>query len=176
MFTKLFLLEGNVTMISDVNQNADLVVIGGGGAGLAAALAAAEKGVKKVIVLEKRGLTGGTSAMASGIFGAESPAQKRQSIIADKDDLYKRVIDWALKSVNPRIIRDFINKSGDTVRWLEEKGIFFYCVPPIAFSGVNIPQDIIDVQFSIAVLKHFLVFPYRFIPFLLQIITSGQSL
>ena len=116
-------------MISDVHQNADLVVIGGGGAGLAAALAAAEKGIKKVVVLEKRKVTGGTSAMASGIFGAESPAQKRQAIIADKDDLYKRVIDWALNSVNPRIIRAFINKSGDTIRWLEDKGLHFSCVP-----------------------------------------------
>lgn len=116
-------------MISNVKHNADLVVIGGGGAGLAAAVTAAESGVNNVVVLEKRNATGGTSAMASGIFGADSPAQKRQAIIADKDDLYKRVIDWALNDVNPRIIRSFINKSGDTVRWLEDKGLYFSCVP-----------------------------------------------
>lgn len=116
-------------MISGIKQNADLVIIGGGGAGLAAAVAAAENGVRDIIVLEKRNATGGASAMASGIFGADSPAQKRQAIIADKDDLYRRVMDWALYSVNPRIIRSFINKSGDTVRWLEDKGIYFYCVP-----------------------------------------------
>ena len=116
-------------MNSDVKQKADLVVIGGGGAGLAAAVAAAENGVKEIIVLEKRKATGGASAMASGIFGADSPAQKRQAIIADKDNLYKRVMDWALNSVNPRIIRSFINKSGDTVRWLEDKGLYFTCVP-----------------------------------------------
>jgi fumarate reductase flavoprotein subunit len=116
-------------MVSGIKQNANLVVIGGGGAGLAAAVAAAENGVKNIIVLEKRNATGGASAMASGLFGADSPAQKRQAIIADKDDLYKRVINWALYSVNPRIVRSFINKSGDTVRWLEDKGIYFYCVP-----------------------------------------------
>jgi len=107
----------------------NLIIVGGGGAGLAAAAAAAEKGVKNIAVLEKRGATGGTSAMASGIFGAESPAQKRQAIIARKDVLFRRMMDWAHLSANPRIIRAFIDKSGDTVRWLEEKGLHFNCVP-----------------------------------------------
>ena len=118
----------DIKLISQVKQKADLVVIGGGGAGLAAAVATAEKSIEKIVVLEKRNNLGGTSAMASGIFGADSPAQKRQAIIADKDELYKRVIDWSLYNVNPRIIRAFINKSGDTIRWLEDKGLYFYCV------------------------------------------------
>lgn len=62
-------------MGSNVKElKAELVIIGGGGAGLAAAVAAAEKG-KRVILLEKRGL-GGNSAIAFGIFAAESPTQK----------------------------------------------------------------------------------------------------
>ena len=111
------------------NLKADIVIIGGGGAGLAAALAAAEKGAANITVLEKRGATGGTSAMASGIFAADSPAQKRQAIIARKDDLFQRTMNFTHLTVNPRIVRAFINRSGDTVRWLEDKGIYFYCVP-----------------------------------------------
>ena len=81
-----------MTTISRVNSidDIDILIVGGGGAGLAAAVAAAEAGSKKVIVLEKRGATGGTSAMASGIFGADSPAQRRQAIQAPKDEMYRR--------------------------------------------------------------------------------------
>ena len=52
---------------------ADLVVLGGGGAGLAAALAAAENGCRNIIVLEKAGSAAGSTAMAHDVFGAESP-------------------------------------------------------------------------------------------------------
>ena len=44
----------------------ELVVIGGGGAGLAAALAAAENGCKNIIVLEKAGSATGSTGMAGG--------------------------------------------------------------------------------------------------------------
>jgi fumarate reductase flavoprotein subunit len=112
--------------VKNQKLEADLVIIGGGGAGLAAALTAAEKGLKNIIVLEKRGALGGNSALASGPFACESPAQARQRIIADKDELFKRAMDWCHWSrVNPRIIRAFLNKSGDTIRWLEQMGLEF---------------------------------------------------
>jgi fumarate reductase flavoprotein subunit len=107
------------------NLEADVVVIGGGGAGLAAAAAAAEEGAR-VIVLEKRGL-GGTSAMAFGIFGAESPTQKRLKIDCPRDACFRVAMDWTHWRINPRIVRAFIDKSGDTIRWLEEKGVAFDC-------------------------------------------------
>jgi len=105
---------------------ADVVVIGGGGAGLAAALAAAENGCKSVIVLEKAGSAAGSTAMAHDIFGAESPVQKRLGVDARKDDLFKIAMEWAhWTKINPRIVRAFIDKSGDTIGWLERKGLSF---------------------------------------------------
>ncbi|MFX1563215.1 MAG: FAD-dependent oxidoreductase [Promethearchaeota archaeon] len=119
-------------MNAEVNLNnkkpkADLVVVGGGGAGLAAAVAAAEKGAS-VIVLEKRGL-GGNSALAWGIFAAESPTQRREMIDCRKDDCFKLAMDFAHWNVNPRLVRAFIDKSGNTIQWLEEKGLEFTCIP-----------------------------------------------
>jgi fumarate reductase flavoprotein subunit len=104
---------------------ADLVIIGGGGAGLAAATAAVEKGVTNVILLEKQGALGGNSAIASCIFAAESPMQKREGIDASKEILFKKAMRWFHYKTNPRITRAFIDKSGDTIRWLEEKGLSF---------------------------------------------------
>jgi len=105
---------------------ADIVVVGGGGAGLAAALTAAESGCKSIIVLEKAGSPAGSTAMAHDIFGAESPVQKRAGVDARRDNLFKTAMEWAhWTKVNPRLVRAFIDKSGDTIRWLEEKGLEF---------------------------------------------------
>lgn len=104
---------------------AEVTVIGGGGAGLAAALAASENGCKDIIVLEKAGI-GGNSAMAHDIFGTESPVQRQMGTIARRDDFFRIAMNWAHWSkINPRIVRAFIDKSGNTIKWLQEKGISF---------------------------------------------------
>jgi len=107
------------------NLEAQLVVIGGGGAGLPAAVAAAENGVSSVLVLEKRPVTGGNAAFAWGIFAADSPVQKQALVDARKEDLFKTIMGWARWKIDPAVYRAFIWKSGDTIRWLEEKGIKF---------------------------------------------------
>jgi fumarate reductase flavoprotein subunit len=109
-----------------MKMSVDIVIIGGGGAGLAAALAAVEKGAESVIVVEKRAKPGGNTALAGGLFACESPVQARQRIVADGDELFHRAMEWAHWSrINPKILRAFINKSGDTIRWLESKGLEF---------------------------------------------------
>ncbi|MFH1032349.1 MAG: FAD-dependent oxidoreductase [Chloroflexota bacterium] len=100
----------------------DVAIVGGGGAGLAAAVQAAEKGAK-VLVLEKRRSVGGHSAMAGGFFAAESPAEKRRMIDAPKDELFKAGMDFHHWTIDPRILRAYVDISGDTERWLEEKGL-----------------------------------------------------
>ena len=104
---------------------ANLVIIGGGGAGIAAALTAVERGITSVVVLEKRLATGGCSAMAGGfLFAAESPPQKRAGSGFLRGDAFKETMAFHhYDRVNARILRAFINKSGDTIRWLEENGI-----------------------------------------------------
>lgn len=105
----------------------DVVVIGGG-AGLAAAIAAAENGMK-VAVLERLKKTGGNAALAVGFLAAESPVQKRLKIEASREDLFKASMDTARWTTNPRIVKAFIDKSGDTVQWLEKMGVKFTDVP-----------------------------------------------
>jgi fumarate reductase flavoprotein subunit len=108
----------------------DIAVIGGGGGGLAAAVAAAEKGAR-VIVLEKRRALGGNANFAEGFFAAESPAQQRMNIDARRDELFRIAMDYSHWTINARILRAFIDKSGDTVRWLEDKGLMFDWIPAL---------------------------------------------
>ena len=106
--------------------SADIAIVGGGGAGLAAAVEAAERGAQNIVVVEKRARPGGNTALAGGLFACESPVQARHRIVADGDELFHRAMEWAHWSrINPKILRAFINKSGDTIRWLESKGLEF---------------------------------------------------
>lgn len=118
------LKKGSVDKIYETG----IVVVGGGGSGLAAAVAAAEMGAE-VIVLEKRRSLGGNTKMAEGLFAAESPAQKRMLIDARRDDLFRLAMDYSHWTLNPRILRAFIDKSGDTIEWLEKKGVVFNWIP-----------------------------------------------
>jgi len=111
-----------------------VVVVGAGGAGLAAAVSAAENGAK-VIVVEKRRRAGGNTVFAEGLFGAESPTQKRLLIDARRDVLFKIAMDYAHWTLNPRLVRTFIDRSGDTIGWLESKGLKFH-VPPLYINQV----------------------------------------
>lgn len=107
---------------------ADIVSIGAGGAGLAAAITAAERGAK-VILMEKRGWPGGNSAMAVGLLAADSHTQKRLSISASVDDLYKSAMDYFHYKVNGRIWRAWLEKSASSIKWLEDMGLRFELVP-----------------------------------------------
>lgn len=103
----------------------DVVIVGGGGSGLAAAIAATEKGAK-TIVLEKRHGTGGDTALAGGLFAAESPTIKRLKNDSNADELIKRALSYAHWKIDPRIVCAFIKKSGDTIDWLEKMGVKFF--------------------------------------------------
>jgi fumarate reductase flavoprotein subunit len=123
------------------NLEAEVVVIGSGG-GLAAAVAAAEVGAE-VILLEKADILGGYTRQANALMACESPVQKRLNITLTGDEVFRRFVDWNhWYRIEPRVVRAFINKSGDTIRWLEEKGVEFELVTnDYGLSLIHVPKD-----------------------------------
>ncbi|CCW71935.1 unnamed protein product [Phytomonas sp. Hart1] len=106
------------------NPNAVVVVVGGGLAGCAAAIEAAERGAR-VIVLEKEPRLGGNSAKAtSGINGWGTDAQVGEGI-RDKGKYFER--DTYLSGRNGHcqagLVAMLSVKSADAVRWLTRWGI-----------------------------------------------------
>lgn len=101
-----------------------IVIVGGGGAGLSAAVAAAEKGAD-VVLVEELPKPGGNTQFAFGMFACESPVQKRFNVHAPRDEFFRSAMDYAQWTIDPGIIRAYINKSGDTIGWLEKKGVEF---------------------------------------------------
>ena len=102
----------------------DILVIGGGAAGLAAAAAAAELGCQ-VTVAEAMAGVGGNGLFPRGVFGVDSVLQRRKLVFADPDQIFTRCMEYSHWKIDGRIIRRLIDKSGDTISWLMDKGVEF---------------------------------------------------
>jgi fumarate reductase flavoprotein subunit len=100
----------------------DIAIIGAGTAGLAGAVAAVEKGAK-VIVFEKASTTGGTGNMGMGPFAIESKLQRRKNVTLTREEAFKIFMDYTHWRVDARLVSNYINKSADTIDWLEKMGV-----------------------------------------------------
>lgn len=107
---------------------ADVLVIGGGGAGLAAALEAAQLG-RKVILLEKNPETGGSTSWSVGSVTATcTPHQRRAGIVDSADahfeDLGKHAGALASRD-NLRLRRILADNTTEMLDWLMSLGVVF---------------------------------------------------
>lgn len=100
----------------------DIAIVGAGAAGLAAAITAAEQGVR-VAVFEKAAVTGGAARMGMGPFAVESKLQRLKNISLTREQAFKVFMDYTHWRVDARLVSEFINKSADTIDWLEEMGV-----------------------------------------------------
>ena len=117
-----------------IATEADVVVIGSGASGLTAALTAAEGGAE-VIVFEKQRTPGGTSINFEGIFAVESDMQRAQFIDYSRDDAFKSIMEYNHWKANPRLVRNIVNESAETISWLERQGVEFTGVT------INMPKS-----------------------------------
>lgn len=104
--------------------NTELLIIGGGAAGMSAAAAALEAGIKTMIV-ESNPAVGGNGLFPRGIFGVDSVVQRKKLVFADKDEVFSDCMKYSHWKIDGRIIRTLIDKSGDTISWLMDKGVEF---------------------------------------------------
>jgi fumarate reductase flavoprotein subunit len=105
-------------------MEADVVVVGSGVSGLAAALEAARGGAR-VTVFEKQPSIGGTSNFFEGIFAVGSAMQKEKYIAYTPDQAFKNFMEYNHWRVDARLVRSLINRSADTIDWLKTRGIEF---------------------------------------------------
>ena len=112
----------------------DVVVVGSGMAGHCAALAAAEAGAERVLLLEKGPILGGHTIYSAGSVAVISPKrQKAQGI----EDSVERLVAESLAlspSCNADMIRFIAERSEDAVDWLESEGVEF---SPFLFQAVG---------------------------------------
>lgn len=105
--------------------SADVCVIGGGGAGLAAAISAAQEGAK-VVVVEKCGITGGSTNVSEGALNAVDPErQEKQGIEDSVDTFYQSTIEGGHNLGDPTLVHYLTENALDSVHWMESLGVEF---------------------------------------------------
>ena len=109
--------------MANAAEQADIVVIGAGGAGMAAAVQAHDNGVKKVVILEKMPMAGGNTVRATGgINAAETPQQAKLGIKDSIEQMYKDTMKGGHNLNNPELVKVLCQNSNDAVQWLIKLG------------------------------------------------------
>ncbi|MCI5972274.1 MAG: flavocytochrome c [Anaerococcus sp.] len=100
----------------------DVVVVGSGGAGLSAAIQLAQDG-KNVTVVEKAGITGGNSSLASGGMNAsETKLQEKEGIPDTNELFFEDTMKGGHDINNPDLVRKMVDSSSEAIDWLEDNG------------------------------------------------------
>lgn len=108
-----------------IEKETDVVVIGAGGAGLAAAVSAHQNGAK-VLVLEKMPMVGGNTIRSGAAYNAVDP--KRQSALGIEDSIekhYSQTYEGGDRLGKPELIRTLVENAYQALEWLEGMGMEF---------------------------------------------------
>ncbi|WP_405484731.1 FAD-binding protein [Nocardia sp. NBC_00511] len=111
--------------ITEWSDEVDVVVVGFGIAGGCAAVEAAARGAR-VLVLERAGVAGGTTALAGGHFylGGGTAVQEATGHADSADEMYNYLLSVA-RDPEPDKIRAYCDGSVEHFDWLEALGIAF---------------------------------------------------
>ena len=105
--------------MANAAEQADIVVIGAGGAGMAAAVQAHDNGIKKVVIIEKMPMVGGNTIRATGgINAAETPQQAKLGIKDSIEQMYKDTMKGGHWKNDPELVRTLVSGAAGSVEWL----------------------------------------------------------
>ena len=111
--------------LNAMQRDYDIIIVGSGAAGLAAAVAAADLGAT-VLVVESQKVVGGSSRLSGGHFyAAGTSLQHDAGIQDDADAMFEHYMTLNQWLVDPAIVRKFCDLSGPTFEWLKGHDVSF---------------------------------------------------
>ena len=117
------LLSGIPAFASEV-KDWDVIVVGTGVAGLAAACSALEAGAGNLLILEKSPVVGGHSILSTGYVAAvDKPRQQRAGIEDSPSLMLQNMLEVGGYLNDVELAKIVCENSEDTVYWLEKMGV-----------------------------------------------------
>lgn len=113
-----------------------VLIVGGGAAGLCAALAAREAGADPVVI-ERDPVPSGSTALSAGLIPAAGTRFQREKGIADDPASFAQDIDRKSKDeADPAIVRVVAEGAGPLIEWLADRhGLPFSVIDDFNYSG-----------------------------------------
>lgn len=109
----------------DKTYTTDVAIVGGGGAGLAAAISATENGAN-VIVIEKLDILGGSTNISEGALNAVDPERQGKQGIEDSIEKFiTQTYEGGHRVGNMTLIKYMCENALSSVHWLESIGVHF---------------------------------------------------
>ena len=124
-----------------MSADLDFLVIGAGGCGLAAAIAAHDAGAS-VAILEKMDRPGGNSALSTGSVPAAASRFQREAGIADSPERFLSDLNAiAGETDTPDLVRRMVETSADLVEWLvDDVGARLVFISAYRHIGHSVPR------------------------------------
>lgn len=116
----------------DETYTTSILVVGAGAAGLAAAVTAQEAGAD-VLVMEKTGVTGGSTSRSGGkILAAGTKWQEAQDQQDSAEMMYEFLMSYDVDGLmNADLVKQFCDNSLENIMWLSDRGVQVQDVEPI---------------------------------------------
>ncbi|MDA8048168.1 MAG: FAD-binding protein [Actinomycetota bacterium] len=112
--------------VSNWDESFDLVIVGSGGGGLVAGLAAADAGLRPVI-LEKQGIVGGSTAMSGGIIWLPNNPLMKADGVEDSFEDGLAYLEAVVGDIGPASSLErremFLSAGSDMIQLLLDKGL-----------------------------------------------------
>ncbi|KHK90044.1 hypothetical protein LK12_17980 [Novosphingobium malaysiense] len=106
------------------DESADFVIVGYGGAGVSAAVEAAERGLDVLAIDRFDG--GGSTAMNGGVYYAGGTSVQEEAGIEDSvEEMYKYLKTEVGDAVQDETLREFCETSPESIEWLKKHGVGF---------------------------------------------------
>lgn len=109
--------------VSKLNDSYDVVIIGSGGTGLAAAIQANELGMKVAVLEKEEELGGNTNRASSGMNAAETNVQLKHGVIDNVADFYHETYKDGGRLNDKDMLGYFVYHTAPAVDWLADHDI-----------------------------------------------------
>lgn len=122
---------------SELAESYDVVIVGAGGAGMAAAISAKDAGAN-VAIFEKMPVAGGnTSKSSAGMNASQTKFQEAEGIEDSNDSFFEETLKGGKETNDQELLRYFVDNSAAAIDWLDSLGITLSNITTTGGMSVN---------------------------------------